>query len=98
MWKSFNNYEKKDMQYDQKSMLKDEITDLAIRIVKAREAKENMEVSLETGNLVGAWKVPEVELVHRGFAEGNRYYDVFQQQRRYGKKLVIPPAQAATLH
>ena len=30
-------------------MLKDEISDLAMRIVKAREAKENMDVSLETG-------------------------------------------------
>ena len=37
------------MQLKQKEMLKDEITDLAMRIVKAREAKENMNCSLETG-------------------------------------------------
>ena len=78
-------------------MLKDEISDLAMRIVKAREAKENMEVSLETGQRVGAWKVPDVELMGRGLSEGNRYFDVFQHQRRYGKKLVHPPVLAETL-
>jgi hypothetical protein len=41
-------------------MLKNEITDLAMRIVKAREAKENMDISMETGQRIGAWKVPDV--------------------------------------
>jgi hypothetical protein len=58
-------------------MLKNEITDLAMRIVKAREAKENMDISMETGQRIGAWKVPDVEIMNRGVCEGNRYYDVF---------------------
>jgi hypothetical protein len=85
------------MQFKQKMMLKDEITDLAMRIVKAREAKENMEISTETGQKVGSWKVPDVEIMNRGVSEGNRYFDVFNYQRRYGKKHVNPPVLAETL-
>jgi len=58
-------------------MLKDEITNIASRIVRAREAKNNMTVSLETGNLVGAWRVPDVELINKTVTEGNRFYNVF---------------------
>jgi ABC-type transporter MlaC component len=38
-WKSFNNFEKTDHKALQKLILKDEITNIAMRIVKAREAK-----------------------------------------------------------
>jgi len=50
-------------------MLKDEITNIAMRIVKAREAKSNMTFSEETGKLCGNWKMGEVEMLNKGFNE-----------------------------
>lgn len=50
-WKSFNNYERKDHKFNQKEHLKDEINNIAMRIVKAREAKNNMVYNIETGKM-----------------------------------------------
>jgi protein tyrosine phosphatase len=77
-------------------MLKDEITNIAMRIVKAREAKTNMTFSEETGTLQGTWKVGEVELMNKGFNEANRYYNVFPYQRNHGLKFVSPPVGSET--
>ena len=68
-WKSFNNFEKNDHKATKKQMLKDEITNIAMRIVKAREAQENLSFCEETGKLHGTWKVGEVEMMNKGFGE-----------------------------
>jgi len=61
MWKSFNNYEKKDNRFKQRELLKDEINSIAARIVKAREASSNMVYSVDTGKLQQNWKSSNVE-------------------------------------
>jgi len=43
-WKSFNSYEKRDQHKDNKDMLRDEINNIALRIVKAREAKKQLQI------------------------------------------------------
>lgn len=60
-------------------MLKDEINNIAMRIVKAREARENMDMSVDCTKAVGAWKVGDIEPVDRSFKEGSRYFDVFPE-------------------
>ena len=75
-WKYFNTYERIDMKRRQKDILKDEILSIAVRIAKAREAKKNMKYNVNTGNLEGTWKVPDVENVGRTMEEGARYYRV----------------------
>ena len=50
-WKSFNSYEKKDNRFKQREMLKDEINSIAARIIKAREASNNMVFSVDTGKM-----------------------------------------------
>lgn len=76
-WKTFNNFERKDHKFNQKEQLKDEINNIAMRIVKAREAKNNMVYSIETGKMNGAWKVPEVEHMNKGLIEANRFFTCF---------------------
>lgn len=41
-WKQFNNFEQKDAKFKKKEILKDEIQNIAMRIVRAREAQMNM--------------------------------------------------------
>lgn len=77
-------------------MLKDEITNIAMRIVKAREASNNMAFSENTGKLHGTWKVGEVEMMSKGFSEQNRYFNMFPYQRNYGLKFVPPPVGSET--
>ena len=93
-WKMHNNYERKDHFFKTKEVLKDEITNIAMRIVKAREAKSNMVYNHETGKLHGTWKVPEVELMTKNTDESNRYYNYsnnFKEARKTGLKFVPPP-------
>ena len=42
-WKAFNSYEKVDQQSHNKDLLRDEINNIALRIVKAREAKKQLQ-------------------------------------------------------
>ena len=93
-WKMHNNYERKDHFFKTKEVLKDEITNIAMRIVKAREAKSNMVYNHDTGKLHGTWKVPEVELMTKNTDESNRYYNYsnnFKDARKTGLKFVPPP-------
>ncbi len=46
-WKSFNSYEKVDQHRNNKDLLRDEINNIALRIVKAREAKKQLQIHLE---------------------------------------------------
>ena len=74
MWKFYNSYEQMDHQQKSKELLRDEINNITLKIVKAREAKSNMKYNPDTGKLEGTWKVPEVESISRKFNEGVRYY------------------------
>ena len=40
-WKSFINFERKNHQFQQKELLKDEKNNIAIKLVKSREMKAN---------------------------------------------------------
>ena len=97
MWKSFNEYEQKDIQKQQKDTLRDELNNIALRIVKAREAKQNLlynplvEGEPLLGNTEKSWKVGEVEHFNRGFNESSRFYNCFPYQRKHGLKYVPPP-------
>jgi hypothetical protein len=73
--------------------LKDEITNIAMRIVKAREAKSNMVFNSETGKFHGTWKVPQVEIHDKTANEDNRYFNYtnYSEQRKTGLKFVPPP-------
>ena len=46
-WKSFNSYEKVDQHRNNKELLRDEINNIALRIVKAREAKKQLQIHIE---------------------------------------------------
>ena len=70
-------------------MLRDEINNIALRIVKAREAKNQMLGNYEpAGNSAdennenmfsgpGNWRVPAIEHFDRGYNEQIRYYNCF---------------------
>ena len=45
-WKSFNSYEKVDQHKHNKDLLRDEINNIAMRIVKAREAKKQLQIQI----------------------------------------------------
>ena len=98
MWKSFNEYEQESKQKHQKASLRDEINDIALKIVKAREAKQaevgkklEFGIDEELTSTVRNWKVPQVEHFNRGFNESSRFYNCFPYQRQHGLKFVPPP-------
>lgn len=77
-WKSFNNFENEN-KFQQKQMLRDEISNITMRIVKAREAQKNM-IYADSDcqrQLQKTWKVGEVELMTKGFSERNRFFNLF---------------------
>ena len=71
-------------------MLRDEINNIALRIVKVREAKNNMKYNTESGSVDGAWRVPKIESMDRKFGEEARYF-LMPHQRTQGVKYVPPP-------
>jgi hypothetical protein len=74
-----------------KDLLKDEINNIALKIVKVRETKNNMRYNPDTGKLEGAWKVPEVESMNRKYNECERFYNINPNIRPHGVKFVPPP-------
>jgi len=57
--------------------LRDEINNIAMRIVNAREAKQNC--SDASNNLNSTWKPATIEPMAKNFMESSRYFDVFPQ-------------------
>lgn len=100
-WKSFNNFEP-ERKFQQKQILRDEISNITMRILKAREAQKNMATYAQSEGderpLQKSWKVGEVELMTKGFSERNRYFNLFPCQRKYGLKFVSPPVAESSLH
>ena len=90
-WKFFNNYERQNIKRTQKDLLRDEINNLALKIVKVREAKNNMKYNQDAGMMEGSWRVPQVEKMDKRFSEHYRYF-LFPHQKRNGLKYVAPPA------
>ena len=72
-------------------MLKNEINNIALRIVKARDAKQNQTYNQDAEMMEGSWKVREIEAMNRNFNESTRYYNCFPYQRKHGLKYVPPP-------
>jgi hypothetical protein len=72
-------------------MLRDEINNIALRIVKAREAKNNLRYNPDSGKIEGNWRVPTLEKVERAFTEQSRFFH-FSHQKKVGLKFVPPPA------
>ena len=58
-WKNFNSFEQRDQKFRSKEVLKDEINNIAMRIVKAREAQMSMTYHQDLTS--GSFKVPDVE-------------------------------------
>ena len=58
-WKNFNSFEQRDQKFRSKEVLKDEINNIAMRIVKAREAQMSMTYHPDLTS--GSFKVPDVE-------------------------------------
>jgi hypothetical protein len=85
-WKCYNSFERKDNAFKQKEVLKDEINNIAMRIVKAREAKQQNCAFTDS-----QWKVPDVEMISKTITEGNRFYNCFAYQKKTGVKFVPPP-------
>lgn len=97
-WKSFNFYDAPDHKNKTKDILKDEINNIAMKVVKARELKQNMTFNADTGKLHGQWRVGEIELFNKGFGEKNRYHNDQHEDRHHGLKFVSPPIAECSLH
>lgn len=70
--------------------MRDEINNIALRIVKIREAKNNMRYNPDTGLLEGDWKPKAVETLERKHNEANRFFKL-PDARQHGLKYVPPP-------
>jgi len=74
-----------------KDLLKDEINNIALKLVKVREAKNTMRYNPDSGQLEGSWRVPEVESMNRKYNEGTRFFGIDPKNRQVGLKFVPPP-------
>jgi len=94
-WKAFNSYEKVDQQSHNKDLLRDEINNIALRIVKAREAKKQLQkqIGADKDSVQGSKSACESWRVHfnRGFNEATRYYNLKPEERCHGLKYIPPP-------
>jgi hypothetical protein len=98
-WKAFNSFEKVDQHSHNKDLLRDEINNIALRIVKAREAKKQLQkqIGADKDSVQGSksacesWRVPEIEHFNRGFNEATRYYNLKPEERCHGLKYIPPP-------
>ena len=89
-WKFYNSYERQDPHRKNKDLLRDEINNIALRIVKVREAKNSMKFNPQTRLHEGAWRVPDVEAMDKKFNEATRFFKL-PEQRKNGLKFVPPP-------
>ena len=89
MWKFYNNFDPPTHNNMKKELLKDEINNIALQIVKNRENKSTMMFNPQQAKFEPNWKAPEPEPMGRRYDEGARFFSI--NPRMHGVKHVPAP-------